>query len=1170
MRKTTKKLLSSALAGLFVLSSLPLMGAAEAEGNTALAYTPTLDGVKDEAYDASYNFHMDAAYGGVDGSFLYDADYIYMYLDVTSAEKSLWDIFGISMIASATPNNDMTAACKAAVHLVSNPFYEGNEIRNWQQVMTGYQNLGFNLGWQEAVPEDDTLELVKTTPATEYAANATETGTGLEIRIAYKNLVKGDAISFATDAGTNSWGNVWSTENYETFTLGEEYKTETPAGNEAIKYTPVLDGVKDAAYDKSYNFHMDAAYGGVDGSFLYDADYIYMYLDVTSAEKSLWDIFGISMIASATPNNDMDAACKAAVHLVSNPFYEGNEIRNWQQVMTGYQNLGFNLGWQEAVPEDDTLELVKTTPATEFAANATETGTGLEIRIAYKNLVKGDAVSFATDAGTNSWGNVWSSENYETFILGDDFGHTHVFDEEYTVDVAPTCVSKGSESRHCKDFAECGGKTDVREIAMIDHNVVDGTCTMCGRQNVKKATPTLDGVLDDAYLSSAVYKTVDNAKAGKAEMPWSIPATKHLMALKKAGIPVEGKLPADANYDIPEFAKAETYFLWDDDAIYVFSKVYDSAIFPISADEINEWIAAGQRDVPWINDDIQHSLDFLGDSANNITVMANAGGNSVFARNANGVTTIGQYLSDENNTNVAGTVEDGYYTIELRLPVNNDLKEFFLTEGTDFDYGYGLFDVSTEKAEDGGNGMNHGQWVWVQNQADATASFVLVADDTPVVPDTTAPDVSDTAEPPTESETEAPVDPQPSSNVIKKGTPELDGMLDGKYLGSAVYRTIDSAKAGKSEFGWSTPSAAKRMALIRAGVMKVNGDAYDLLPDGDFSVSAFAKSETYFLWDDDALYIFSTIYDSDPLAIVGEDAAAKNDWAYNDIPWLSDNIVHNIYTAVGNLAIEANAGGELVYDRLLNGTPLGTPTVSSIAGRCTWENSDNVRGIVEDDRYTIEVRIPILDSVKADVLKDGATFDYGYWIFDGDGHPTDAKWTWIKNKDTELTSFTLSADAAIAPDTTAPDVSDTNEPPTDTPDVSDTNEPPTDTPEVSDTNEPPTDTPEVSDTNEPPTDTPEVSDTNEPPTDTPEVSDTNEPPTDTPEVSDTNEPPTPDNLGDVNGDGIVNAKDLVRLMKRVAGDETIEIIGTADINGDGVINSKDLVRLMKIIAEQTA
>lgn len=1146
MRKTTKKLLSSALAGLFVLSSLPLMGAAEAEGNTALAYTPTLDGVKDEAYEASYSRKIETSFGSVDFSFLYDDDYIYVYAD--SVGSSGWDCFTLGMMLTDSPKENW-GAVEQAVVLASNPHLDGNDLRHWISVMnTGHKNLGWNLGWQSGTkPEDETMELVDTTPASEYAlVRGEEKGAVLEFRIAYKGITKGDSVSVSMVENTEAWSGLWGGTDYETFVLGDEY-TVAPAGDEAIKYTPVLDGVKDAAYDKSYNFHMDATYGGVDGSFLYDADYIYMYLDVTSAEKSLWDIFGISMIASATPNNDMTAACKAAVHLVSNPFYEGNEIRNWQQVMTGYQNLGFNLGWQESVPEDDTLELVKTTPATEFAANATETGTGLEIRIAYKNLAKGDAISFATDAGTESWGKVWGSDNYETFILGDDFGHTHVFDEEYTVDVAPTCVSKGSESRHCKDFAECGGKTDVREIAMIDHNVVDGTCTMCGRQNVKKATPTLDGVLDDAYLSSGVYKTVDNATAGKAEFGWSNPGTSKRMALIRAGImDTEGKLLPGGDFSASAFAKAETYFLWDDDAIYVFSKVYDDAIFPTVEDDVNAWIDAGQKDVPWINDLVQHSISFLGDSANNITVMANAGGNAVFARNANGVTTLEQYLTYDNNANVAGTVGEGYYTVEVRLPVNNDLKEYFLIEGVDFDYGYGIFDVSAEKSEDGGNGMNHGEWVWIKNQDNAAGSFILVADDTPVDPgdDTTAPDVSDTAEPPTESETEVPVDPDPSSNIIKKGTPELDGVLDGKYLDSAVYRTIDGAKTGKAEFGWQNPSTAKRMALIRAGVMNADGE---LLPDGDFSVSAFAKSETYFLWDDDALYIFSTVYDSDPLAIVGEDAAYRNDWAYNDIPWLSDNIVHNIYTAAGNLAIEANAGGELVYDRLLNATPLIDPVVSSIVGRCTWENSDNVRGVVESDRYTIEVRIPILDSVKSDVLKDGAEFDYGYWLFDGDGHPTDAKWTWIKNTDTELTTFTLSADEAVdkTEDTTDPTPTDTIAPPEDT----ETDPTPTDTPD-----------PDGSDTNEPPTDTadPDVSDTNEPPTDTAD-----------PDVSDTDEP-TPDNLGDVNGDGVVNSKDLVRLMRHVAGDTTVEIVGSADINNDGKVNSKDLVALMKIIAATEA
>ena len=54
--------------------------------------------------------------------------------------------------------------------------------------------------------------------------------------------------------------------------------------------------------------------------------------------------------------------------------------------------------------------------------------------------------------------------------------------------------------------------------------------------------------------------------------------------------------------------------------------------------------------------------------------------------------------------------------------------------------------------------------------------------------------------------------------------------------------------------------------------------------------------------------------------------------------------------------------------------------------------------------------------------------------------------------------------------------------------------------------------------------------------------------------------------GDINGDGEVNTKDLVRLMKYIANDgEGIEAYGT-DLNGDKKTDAKDLVRLMKYIA----
>ena len=71
-----------------------------------------------------------------------------------------------------------------------------------------------------------------------------------------------------------------------------------------------------------------------------------------------------------------------------------------------------------------------------------------------------------------------------------------------------------------------------------------------------------------------------------------------------------------------------------------------------------------------------------------------------------------------------------------------------------------------------------------------------------------------------------------------------------------------------------------------------------------------------------------------------------------------------------------------------------------------------------------------------------------------------------------------------------------------------------------------------------------------------------------PIVSDTDVPDTDPIVivvGDVNGDGIVNSKDLTRLMKFIAG-EKVDVPGWSDINGDGVTNAKDLTRLMKMIA----
>lgn len=53
--------------------------------------------------------------------------------------------------------------------------------------------------------------------------------------------------------------------------------------------------------------------------------------------------------------------------------------------------------------------------------------------------------------------------------------------------------------------------------------------------------------------------------------------------------------------------------------------------------------------------------------------------------------------------------------------------------------------------------------------------------------------------------------------------------------------------------------------------------------------------------------------------------------------------------------------------------------------------------------------------------------------------------------------------------------------------------------------------------------------------------------------------------GDMNGDGLVNTLDLIRLMKYISGIAVDIPESAGDVNGDGRINTLDLIRLMKYI-----
>ncbi len=56
--------------------------------------------------------------------------------------------------------------------------------------------------------------------------------------------------------------------------------------------------------------------------------------------------------------------------------------------------------------------------------------------------------------------------------------------------------------------------------------------------------------------------------------------------------------------------------------------------------------------------------------------------------------------------------------------------------------------------------------------------------------------------------------------------------------------------------------------------------------------------------------------------------------------------------------------------------------------------------------------------------------------------------------------------------------------------------------------------------------------------------------------------------GDVNGDSVVNSKDIVRLMQYIANEGKGVTVTKADLNNDGKENAKDIVRLMQYIANE--
>lgn len=741
-------------------------------------------------------------------------------------------------------------------------------------------------------------------------------------------------------------------------------------GDTALKYTPTIDGQLDSAYLESYSLELN------NSNPTYPVGGAATDNEVSGTAYYLWDDNYIYMAATIKDTAITDAS--------------GDLVWQDNVALTFFNSKDGKGDWTMA--RDARIVISPTAGKIQFTNN---NGDG-----AASNLPKTEAAiteyaeecAYTIDNDNNTY-TVEVRVKMDTLAEGDYYQLNFGVMDKYS--------SAAEDSRF---FGSWAWGAPVDGVLSLGAAYEGGDDTPDESTIVKKYTPALDGEMDEQYKYSASLNTIDFATSGKITLGMPFLSDSKTNAWTEAGILVDDKFSANGDYSIADFPKGEIYFLWDDDAIYVFSKIYDNEIMTLTADQT----AAIVGDWPWLMDSITNIINPESNIFAEIDAYGLASGTAIWDHKSDSNwSTLGHFANDdaakrlEDAENIATTVnnDEGYYTIEMRIPISEQdfggtpLKNSFLQDGKTFLYQFRITDSH-------GGGMQTGSspkaGYFYQNMNNAV-EFTLSAEE-PVIPPT----------------------------PVRFGTPTLDGVIDDAYFDSASLNTKALAIEGMVKTEWpADPDSATKNALIEAGIISsefVEGDT--LLADGDYSIPEISYAEIYFLWDNDALYVCSKIYDNDIMAIDADTTAAiGTDW-----PWLIDGIRHdilpdeNIYAPMNIAGI---ASGTAIWDHSANGwSTLGNFANSDAAKRL--EDAENIAATVNTDEgyYIVEMRVPISDKAfgidGADgplneyLLKDGMTFGYNFRLTDSDG----AWQTAVQAKNqivyagTETSVFTLSSEVA--------------------------------------------------------------------------------------------------------------------------------------------------------------
>ena len=210
---------------------------------------------------------------------------------------------------------------------------------------------------------------------------------------------------------------------------------------------------------------------------------------------------------------------------------------------------------------------------------------------------------------------------------------------------------------------------------------------------------------------------------------------------------------------------------------------------------------------------------------------------------------------------------------------------------------------------------------------------------------------------------------------VLKYTPVIDGKIDAAYMQSANITHDFPTERNSSNYWGSGKFEFTDREKDEKG---------DPLPDSVGHVTAYGwdiQATSYFLWDDENLYVAVRIVDDD---VTGVSDAKYNEAVedYEDYGlWLTDAIAPCLTYRGMNCTLRVEALGRF-------GTAYDSVDTNNWIEWATWHNQqpnkDNGLYAVSytNDGYIVEMKLPVNETTRNKLMKDGGVFNYGLSVCD--------------------------------------------------------------------------------------------------------------------------------------------------------------------------------------------